>query len=304
MQLAIHNLYTAARFFVIIAAELLLLFVGISFLVGLLQEYIPAPVIQKVLGQGRNKILGNVVGAGFGALTPFCSCSTIPITLGLLNSGVPFGAAMSFLIASPLLNPVILVLLAGLLGVRNMLIYAAITFPAAVFTGLWWEKMGLAAQVKKVRQKSSGEGCPCGIEVDTTRSRIGRAFQGAVAVFRQVLPWLLLGAATGSLIYGFVPQDLVTRLAGPQSRAAIPAAAIIGVPMYIRVETILPISNVLLSKGMSTGAVMALIIGGAGASIPEISLLGAIFKPRLVVAFVLTVLVVAILAGSLFMLLA
>ena len=122
------------------------------------------------------------------------------------------------------------------------------------------------------------------------------AFFGAWSLFRQMLPWLLVGAGIGALIYGYIPEDLIVGIAGPAIPLAIPAAAIVGIPMYIRTETILPISGVLLSKGMGIGAVLALIIGCAGASIPEVSLLAAIFKRRLVITFVLTVLIVAMLA--------
>jgi len=116
----------------------------------------------------------------------------------------------------------------------------------------------------------------------------------------QFFPYLLLGAGIGAFIYGFVPGDLIVSLAGPENPLAIPVAAVIGVPMYIRAETLIPVSAVLLEKGMGIGAVMALIIGGAGASIPEVTLLSAIFEWRLVAAFVATILTVAVLAGVLF----
>jgi len=130
--------------------------------------------------------------------------------------------------------------------------------------------------------------------------RIRGAFSFAVSLFRQVFPYLLLGAGIGAFIYGFVPGDLIVSLAGPENPLAIPVAVVIGVPMYIRAETLIPVSAVLLEKGMGIGAVMALIIGGAGASIPEVTLLSAIFERRLVAAFVATVLTVAVLAGVLF----
>ena len=131
---AASNLITAGEFFVVIAGELILLFVGITFLVGLLQAYIPEERIRSVLA-GRRQGVGNVLSAGFGAFTPFCSCSTIPILLGLLDIGVPFGVCMSFLLASPLLNPVILALLVALVGIVPTAIYAALTFTAAVVIG-------------------------------------------------------------------------------------------------------------------------------------------------------------------------
>lgn len=305
-MLALSNLIDVGRFFLIISGELLLLFIGVTFLVGLLQEFIPPETIQSVLTR-QKKFVGNIIGAALGAVTPFCSCSTIPILVGLLNGGAPFGAAMSFLIASPLLNPVILGLFLSLLGLKVTATYAVITFIAAVLTGTIWEMMGLADQYKQVTVRRSC--CSCegteeiteiGITTVTTGVKIRRAGEMAWSLFRQVLPYLILGAAIGSLIYGFVPEELVVKVAGTGNPLAIPVAALIGVPMYIRAETIIPISAVLLDKGMSMGSVMALVIGGAGASIPEIIILASIFRRKLVVAFVVTVLSVAILAGYFF----
>lgn len=294
------TLATAGQFFAVIAGELILLFVGITFLVGLLQAYIPEERIRRVLS-GRRQGVGNVLGAGFGALTPFCSCSTIPILIGLLDVGIPFGVCMSFLLASPLLNPVILSLLVALIGVVPTAVYAAVTFTAAAGIGWLLGRLGYGRYVKDVMVEGRPEPCDCAAGHAT---RIRRAFSFAVSLFRQVLPYLLLGAGIGAFIYGFVPEDLIVSLAGPENPLAIPVAAMIGVPMYIRAETIIPISAVLLEKGMGIGAVMALIIGGAGASIPEVTLLAAIFERRLVAAFVVTIFTVAVLAGVVFQVLA
>lgn len=292
------TLITAGQFFVVIAGELILLFVGITFLVGLLQAYIPEERIRSVLA-GRRQGVGNVIGAGFGALTPFCSCSTIPILLGLLEVGIPFGVCMSFLLASPLLNPIILSLLVALIGVVPTAVYAAVTFTAAVGIGWLLGRLGYGRYVKDVMVEGRPEPCDCAVAV-SHGTRIRSAFSFAVSLFRQVLPYLLLGAGIGAFIYGFIPEGLIVSLAGPNNPLAIPVAAVIGVPMYIRAETIIPISAVLLEKGMGIGAVMALIIGGAGASIPEVTLLAAIFERRLVAAFVVTILTVAVLAGVVF----
>ena len=296
----VANLITAGQFFVVIAGELVLLFVGITFLVGLLQTYIPEERIRSVLA-GRRQGVGNIIGAGFGALTPFCSCSTIPILLGLLDIGVPFGVCMSFLLASPLLNPVILALLVALVGVVPTAIYAALTFTAAVVIGWLLGRLGYARYVKDVMVEGRPEPCDCNSSHGT---RIRGAFSFAVSLFRQMLPYLLLGAGIGAFIYGFIPEDLIVSLAGPDNPLAIPVAAVIGIPMYIRAETLIPVSAVLLEKGMGIGAVMALIIGGAGASIPEVTLLAAIFERRLLAAFVAVILGVAIFAGVVFQALA
>lgn len=306
MQLDMNSLITTGQYFLFITGELLLLFAGISFLVALLQEFVPPETVRKVLSKPK-KWLGNILGAALGAVTPFCSCSTIPILTGLLDSGAPFGASMSFLIASPLLNPVILSLFLTMLGWKVTLIYTSLTFSAAVLIGAGWERLGLAADYKTTRLQMACCACACEgpglIQLQrplTKKEKVRRAGGQTWTLFRQVLPYLLIGSGIGSFIYGFVPEEIITRIAGPDNPLAIPVAAAVGVPMYIRVETMIPIASVLMSKGMSLGAVMALIIGGAGASIPEITLLASIFKPRLVAVFTATILVVAALSGYVF----
>ncbi len=143
---AINDLFTAGQFFLVIAAELIILFIGISFLVGLIREYVPEEKIRSSL-KDRKYGVGNILGAGLGALTPFCSCSTIPILVGLLDVGIPFGIAYSYLIASPPLNPVIVLLLLALFGIAPTLVYFAITFTIAVISGILLERAGYARYV-------------------------------------------------------------------------------------------------------------------------------------------------------------
>ncbi len=289
------NLTVTANFFIEIAVELIVLFIGITFLVGLIQEYLPDETIKKAMG-GRNKVVGSVLGAGFGALTPFCSCSTIPLLLGMLRAGVPFAAAMAFLFSSPLLNPVIISLFIILLGWKIATVYFAVTFVATIVIGLLLDGFGFSSQVKSVAVVRKS--CDCQQATDA-KSRIQRSAVFAFSLFRQLVPYLLLGAGIGAFIHGFVPTEIITRLAGPNNPLAVPVAAIIGIPIYIRAETMIPIGLALIEKGMSVGAVLALIIGGAGASIPELTLLSAIFKKRLLAAFVVTVFSIAVAAGYL-----
>jgi len=293
--MGLNSLNQTLHFFFTITVELVILFIGVSFLVGLLREYIPAATIQRLLTGRRGQ--GNVLGAALGAITPFCSCSTIPIMVGLINAGAPFGAASSFLLASPLLNPVILGLFLAFLGWQATATYAVVTFILCVVMGAAWEKVGLANEVKRIRISGGHAGKQ---ESQDFRSRVVRALAGAWQQFTGVWIYLVIGVAIGAFIYGFVPAEWIARVAGPGNPLAIPVAAIIGVPLYIRVETMIPISIVLLQKGMSLGTLMALIIGGAGASIPEVTLLASIFKPRLVAVFVLTIFTIAVLAGYAF----
>ncbi|WP_334139927.1 permease [Methanothrix soehngenii] len=289
------NLATAMSFFIEIAVELIVLFIGITFLVGLIQEYVPGETIKRALG-GRHRILGSFLGAGFGALTPFCSCSTIPLLLGMLNAGVPFASAMAFLFASPLLNPVIVSLFILLMGWKITALYFAVTFLAAIVIGLMLDSLGFAAQVKSV---AAVRGCCDCEQAEDAKSRVQRSARFAFSLFRQLVPYLLLGAGIGAFIHGFVPTELISSIAGSGNPFAVPVAAIIGVPIYIRAETMIPIGLALIEKGMSTGAVLALVIGGAGASIPELTLLSAIFKRKMLAAFVLTIIAIAVAVGYL-----
>ncbi len=290
-----NNLAVAANFFLEIAVELIVLFIGITFLVGLIQEYVPDETIKRALG-GRHRILGSFLGAGFGALTPFCSCSTIPLLLGMLNAGVPFASAMAFLFASPLLNPVIVSLFIILLGWKTALLYFAVTFLASIVIGLVLDSLGFASQVKSV---AAVRGCCDCKPAEDAKSRVQRSARFAFSLFRQLVPYLLLGAGIGAFIHGFVPTEMISSIAGAGNPFAVPVAAIIGVPIYIRAETMIPIGLALIEKGMSTGAVLALVIGGAGASIPELTLLSAIFKRKMLAAFVLTIITIAVAVGYL-----
>jgi uncharacterized membrane protein YraQ (UPF0718 family) len=280
-------LLTTLKEFVTISFELALLFVLVSLLVGVLSVYVSKEWIQRVLGTKRS-FLGSILGAFFGALTPFCSCSTIPITLGLLNSGVAFSSAMSFLFASPLLNPVIISMMLVLFGPQITVVYAVIMFAASVITGLVLEKAGFSRYLKSVVVDGL---------VEETGTKAERIIRYAVRIFKQMFPYLLLGAAIGALIHGFLPADFVLMVAGPDNLFAIPLAALIGIPLYIRAETILPIGAALIAKGMGLGSVVALLIGGAGLSIPEITMLSAMFQKKLLWVFIAVIFCAAVLTG-------
>jgi uncharacterized membrane protein YraQ (UPF0718 family) len=362
----INNFITAGKFFLVIAGELVLIFVAVSFLIGVLLEYLPPTRVRDFLS---NKLtwVQYLLGAGLGAITPFCSCSTVPITAGLLKGGVPFGPTMAFLFSSPVLNPIIIALLLSLLGYKVTLVYVVVTFFGSMVAAAFMSRLGMESQVKPLvnfqsgccaeetkpevtpvkiqsavsdccssegvqplpiitlstlqapggccagqpkttAQKSDQVSC-CSVDFEEDgvsgstqvrfKEKMKRASLSAIDTFKGVFWYLLLGAGIGAFIYGFFPQDLVVRLAGPGNPWSIPIAAAIGVPMYIRAETVIPISAALVGKGMGVGTVLALIIGGAGASIPEMIILGSMFKKKLILAFALNVFLVAIVAGYL-----
>lgn len=296
-----NTLLDTLQYFAFITIELIVLFMAISALVEIILMYIPAEKIQKSLsGKG---IMGNILGAGFGALTPFCACSTIPMTVGFLNAGVPFGSVMSFLISSPLLNPIIIGMLGALVGIKAAVIYFVIAFICSVAFGAILQKIGGAKYIKNVRVKPS---C-CGgsaVVIDKRalpfKGKLKLAFTAAWGSLRPIMGYLLIGVALGAAIYGYMPEDFVLKIAGADNPFAVPVAAILGVPLYIRAETAIPIGIALMGKGMSIGAVIALIIGGAGMAIPEMSMLASIFKKKLVAMIVVTIFLTAVAGGYLF----
>jgi len=293
----VNTFIQTMKYFISITAELTVLFLAISTIVALILMYMPQDKIKKYMS--GNGIFGNFVGALVGALTPFCACSTIPLTLGFLELGIPFGAVMSFVISSPLMNPVILTMIMALMGFRAALTYFLVTFICAVIFGILLEKIGGEKLIKNVRIKSGGhpgeEDIPAGFKEKLTLS-----FSKAFGDFKGLLPYMLIGIGIGAAIYGYLPGSFVLKFAGPDNPFAIPLAAAIGVPLYIRAETAIPIGVALMQKGMSVGAVIALIIGGAGMAIPEMSMLAAIFKKKLVAAIVMIIFITAVTGGYIF----
>ncbi len=295
----LNGLQEAASMFLFLAFELTLLFLAISYGVGVLQDYISPTRIQSILSSRDGR--GYVISALLGAITPFCSCSTIPFLKGLLRARAGFGPMMVFLFSSPLLNPVIIGLFAITFGLQVTLIYFLIAMGVSILAGFVLEKLGFESSVEpsayEVPQKSGCSASCSSSSGQIRENRWQRIWSSTWKDFKNVLPYLLVGILIGSIIYGFLPTDLITRYAGNDNLAAIPIAAIIGIPLYIRAEAVIPLSAALVAKGMSLGAVMALIIGSAGASLTEVILLRSIFKMKMIVAFLAVILGMAMLAG-------
>lgn len=286
----IDSILEFIKTFLMLFFELLLLFIVVSFIVSLIQQVVSEEKIKKLLSK-PNKAVNYILGMIFGAVTPFCSCSTIPILAGLLNSKVPFGPAMSFLIASPLMNPLMIFMLWALLGWKVAIVYFVVLAIFSILTGLVFSKMNLAESYKGVNVKGDG------FFANKTGSRFKQALNDAWAFLYPMLPYLFIGVFIGAFIYGFIPEEFITKYASGDGFISVFIASVIGIPMYIRPETMLPIAEALVSKGMSLGTVVALIIGGAGASIPEVVLLSKLFKKKFVISFIIAILVVAIVTG-------
>ncbi len=278
--------------FIGIALELTVLFIGISFLISLVQGFIPYKKIEKIL-VGKNKIVGALFALIFAFITPFCSCSTIPVVVNMLNKKLPFGLIMVFLFASPLLDPTIVTIMGVYLGWKVAIIYTIVTAIFSVIIGFTLEALGFERSVKKVVMTGFNE-------ENEKKFDVKGALKETLALMKSVYPYLLIGAAVGAIIQGLVPTEFISGLFGEERWWLVPVAAIIGIPLYIRLSTMIPISQILIMKGMALGPVMAMMISSVGASLPEVVLLKSIFKKELVFTFVGSVVVMSTISGFIF----
>ncbi|WIV67648.1 permease [Natrialbaceae archaeon AArc-T1-2] len=315
IELPADTLAESWDYFVYLLVRLVPLFIGASFLVGLVQEYLPPERVEAFLKE-RNRGSGNVAAAGLGAVTPFCSCSTVPVLAGLLGAGAPLGLAFSFLLASPIVNWIAAFLLLGIFGLEITVIYVLAALIAAIVGGLVIESLSLERYVKDVQVTAGNRtittdggtagcsddgpaGCSCALEQPdrSHRERISTAGHGALSFFRETLPYLLLGIAVGALIHGAVPQTLLQRIAGPENPLAVPLAALAGAPLYVSLSGMLPIAAALADQGIPIGTVLAFVIGGAGVSVPNLILLNKLFERRLLAIYVATVVAIGVVVG-------
>lgn len=277
--------------FLSIALELTILFIAISFLISLLQGLIPYDKMHKYLS-GKNTALGTAAALILAFLTPFCSCSTIPVVVNLLNKKIRFGVVMVFLFSSPVLDPTIITLMAATLSVKVAVAYTVITSILSVIIGFTLEKLGFESSIKNVVMT--------GYQESETKFSFTLAVKETLSLMKSVYPYLIIGAAIGSVIHGAVPTEWISTYFGGSQWWLVPVAAILGIPLYIRLSTMIPLSQILITKGMAIAPVMALMISSAGASLPEIALLNSIFQKRLVLAFIVSVFSMATLSGLLF----
>ncbi|MGM7683448.1 permease [Cytobacillus sp. Hm23] len=277
--------------FLYIALELTVLFVVISFVISLLQGFIPYEKIEKKL-IGKNKIIAAFSAVIFAFITPFCSCSTIPIVVNMLKKKLPFGIVMIFLFASPVLDPTILTMMGVILGWKVTIIYTIVTTMISIIIGFILEALGFEKYVKNVVMS--------GYEEQQKKFNFKLAIKETIDLMKNVYPYLIIGAAIGAVIHGLVPTEWISSAFGNEHWWLIPIAAIVGIPLYIRLSSMIPISQILIMKGMALGPVMAMMISSAGASLPEVILLKTIFKKELVTTFVLSVVIMSTISGFIF----
>jgi uncharacterized protein len=274
-----------------IAAELTVLFILISFVISLLQGYIPYEKIEKKMTESH-PLIGSFVAILFAFITPFCSCSTIPIVVNMLKNKIPFSIVMVFLFASPILDPTIITIMAVVMGWKVAILYTIITSIFSIVIGFTLAKLGFQRYVKNVVM--------AGFKEPDQKFSWKLALQETWSLMKIVYPYLIIGAFIGAAIHGLVPTEFIAKWFGNDAWWLIPVAAIVGIPLYIRLSSMIPISQILIIKGMALGPVMAMLISSAGASLPEVVLLKSIFRKELVFAFIGSVITMSTVSGFIF----
>ncbi|KII76343.1 permease [Vibrio renipiscarius] len=299
------KLVIALNEFFYVAKGLVVIIAIVSVITGIMREYIPQDKLQATLT--KHDKWGTLLGALFGMLTPFCSAAVVPVTMAMASMGASLGTVMSFIISAPLCNFIVLAMIYAAFGLKITVVYFLITFIAAVLGGWLISKSPWRNEIKRgdELEDTKAKGCSSNSSntcdgTPSSASRMRNAMNGAFSLFKRIIPYVLLGAAISGFSAAYLPADLVEKYVGGDSFQSIVIASLIGIPLYLRIEMAIPLLNVLIAKGMGMGAALALIIGGTGASLPEIALVSAVLKRKAVIAFVGIVLSTAIIGGAIF----
>jgi uncharacterized membrane protein YraQ (UPF0718 family) len=286
----------AVAFFVYDVPKVLLLLSAAITVVSFLRTFISPERVRHLLA-GRRTVPGTIAAAGVGAVTPFCSCSSVPLFSGFVEAGVPLGVTFAFLVASPLVGPVPIILIWGLFGPLVALAYVVSGLTVAIAAGLVIGRLGLERHVEdyvwKIRMAPAMTGPSMSFE-----DRLRDAWSQTTSIVRRVFPFVVVGIAIGAAIHGFVPEDVVVAVGGPGNPLAVPALVLLGVPLYLDAAGTLPIVEALVGKGLPLGSALAFMMAVVGLSLPELVILRRVLKPRLIAVFVAVVASGIVLVGS------
>lgn len=293
------HLTETLRFFIFEVPKVLLLLILIIFLVGIVRSYFSPEKTRKAL-EGRSLFTGNILASLLGIVTPFCSCSAIPLFLGFVEAGIPIGVTFSFLIASPMINEVALVLLVGLFGWKVAIIYAGTGLIIAILSGWLIGKLGLekyvAEWVYTVKTDSLNY-----TEIHLPFiERIKAGYKSVKEIVGKIWIYIIIGIAVGAGAHGYVPEDFLGSLLGKGNWYGVPLAILIGIPMYSNAAGIIPIVSVLIEKGISLGTALAFMMSVIALSLPEIIILKKVLKWQLITVFVGIVAAGIVLVGFVF----
>ncbi len=293
------HLTDAVWFFIFEVPKVLMLLILVVFGVGIIRSYFSPERTRKMLG-GKSLFAGNVLASSLGVVTPFCSCSAIPLFLGFVQSGVPLGVTFSFLIAAPMINEVALVLLFGLFGWQTALLYAATGLFIAISAGYVIGRLNLERFVEGWVYETKTKQVDFVEEKIPFSERIDSGISAVKEIVAKVWIYIVIGIAVGAGIHGYVPENFMASLMGKSAWWSVPLSVLIGIPMYSNAAGIIPIVQALLEKGASLGTVLAFMMSVIGLSLPETIILKKVLKIQLIGVFIGVVGVGIVIVGYLF----
>lgn len=289
----------ALQFFFYDTPKVLMLLTGIVFVMGVLNSWF-TPERTRFLLAGRTEGVANVMAASLGVVTPFCSCSAVPLFIGFLQAGVPLGVTFSFLIAAPMVNEVALTLLFAMFGWKVALLYLVLGLSVAIVSGVIIGRLKMEAYLEDwvrdmPRVQATAEEASLSLS-----DRLNAGFTSVREIVGKVWPYILLGIAIGAGIHGWVPEEFMASFMGKEAWWSVPLAIVIGIPMYTNAAGVIPIVQALLAKGAALGTVLAFMMSVIALSLPEMVILRKVLKVRLIATFVGVVAVGIMLVGYLF----
>jgi hypothetical protein len=292
----------AVAFYIYDVPNVLMLLAAVTFLVGFLQSYLDPVKTRQILAR-RGGAWGNLLASLFGIVTPFCSCSAVPLFIGLVRVGVPLGITFSYLVAAPMVNEVALLMLLAMFGWKIALFYATTGVLVAFLSGWVLGKLRMESHLERWVWEAPGPAQgPQGKSLDLA-DRLDLSLKSTKDVVGKVWPYVLAGIGVGAIIHGYIPETLLSKFMGKSTWWAVPFAVVIGVPLYAGTAVILPIVQSLLAKGAALGTVLAFMMAVTALSFPETILLRRVMKARLIAVFLGIVTVGILAVGYLFNLL-
>ena len=289
----------ALQFFLYDTPKVLLLLTLVVFVMGMVNSYF-TPERTRALLAGRTEGVANVMGASLGIVTPFCSCSAVPLFIGFVQAGVPLGVTFSFLIAAPMVNEVALALLFGLFGWKIAALYLALGLTVAIVAGWVIGRLRVERHLEDWVRDMPRVAAAAAADGMTLAERIEGGFASVREIVGKVWPYILAGIAIGAVIHGWVPEDFMASFMGKDAWWSVPLAVVIGVPMYTNAAGIIPIVQALLAKGAALGTVLAFMMSVITLSLPEMIILRKVLKLRLIAIFVTVVASGILLVGFVF----
>lgn len=303
MQAKSH-LAEALNFFIYDSAKILILLFIVIFFMGIINSYFPVDKVKNYLS--RNKLYGleYLMASVFGVVTPFCSCSSVPLFLGFVRGGIPLGVTFAFLITSPLVNEVAIGLFVGLFGVKTTILYVVSGVLLGTISGVILQKLNLehllTPWVKEVLANAQREQDKFRSEKQTFTERLPVIWREVVKILKGIIPYVIVGIAIGGLMHGYIPEGFFEHYMNKENLFAVPIATILAIPMYSNASGILPVVQVLVAKGIPLGTAIAFMMGVVGLSLPEAMLLKKVMSIKLIGIFFGVVTLCIIISGYLF----